>query len=67
MSEEIRNKQEIKVSLDKESRILFIRIGQNREGHMEELGHGVFARYDIDTDELLGFDIFYDRRRDNET
>lgn len=49
--------KKIKINHDQKGDVLYIVFGENRPSYAEDIGEGVYARYDMETDELVGITI----------
>jgi uncharacterized protein YuzE len=60
----VKGKQKLNVDYDKEGDVLYVTVGDPRNGYYEEDPSGVLLRLDIDTDEVIGFMIYnYSRKK----
>jgi len=51
------SKQKISVNHDKVADVLYIVFGEARPSYAEDVGDGIYARYDMETDQLTGITI----------
>ncbi|THF83732.1 DUF2283 domain-containing protein [Cohnella fermenti] len=58
-----RKKQSIQFKHDKTGDVMYIVFGDNRPSYSDDVGDGIYARYDMETDTLIGITILdYSKR-----